>query len=60
MTGYLVAAPRSQLEPPESFKFRFATESVTYWKCREMLDLDNHYGDIASIIDDLMLDIGMS
>ncbi|GAA94368.1 hypothetical protein E5Q_01019 [Mixia osmundae IAM 14324] len=45
-----------QLDLP-GWTYQFSTECFSYWKTSEMQDLDEQYGDLASMISDLEIDI---
>lgn len=62
--GYLIAIrlddegqQSESIEVPENWSFHFATDISTYYKSPEMNDLDEHVGDLHSIVADREIDL---
>lgn len=62
--GYLIALPLDsetelpdEIPVPSSWTLHFASESSAYWKSKEMRDLDEHLGDLHSLIVDREIEV---
>jgi DNA mismatch repair protein MSH5 len=63
--GFLISLPQQKdetieeasMRELEGLTFKFASNLMTYWKSKEMEDLDYHFGDLHLAILDRQLEI---